>query len=129
MYRHVIEGSGPQRHLTELLDQKRIRYSRAELLNAQQRNSGRYRSAAVVFETGRTFIVGNKDTVDMDTLPAGEYTSTIYGAIKDQRYGEAIDILQVTVVLFILLVIRLLIYVICRWRWVTFPGVERHSLY
>ena len=44
----------------------------------------------------------------MDTLPAGEYTSTIYGAIKDQRYGEAIDILQVTVVLCILLVIRLL---------------------
>jgi len=29
------------------------------------------------------------------TLPTGQYTSTIYTAIKEQRYNEAIDILQI----------------------------------
>lgn len=28
-------------------------------------------------------------------LPTGEYTSTIYGAIRDQRYNDAIEILQI----------------------------------
>lgn len=28
-------------------------------------------------------------------LPTGEYTSTIYGAIKEHRYGDAIEILQI----------------------------------
>ena len=27
-------------------------------------------------------------------LPTGQYTSTIYGAIKDHRYNDAIDILE-----------------------------------
>jgi tetratricopeptide repeat protein 30 len=31
---------------------------------------------------------------DYSALPQGEYTTTIYGAIKDQRYAEAIEILQ-----------------------------------
>ena len=29
------------------------------------------------------------------TLPMGQYTATIYGAIRDSRYNDAIDILQV----------------------------------
>lgn len=31
--------------------------------------------------------------MDQQTLPTGQYTSTIYGAIKDGRYSEAIEIL------------------------------------
>jgi tetratricopeptide repeat protein 30 len=27
------------------------------------------------------------------TLPKGQYTSTIYGAIKEKKYADAIDIL------------------------------------
>ena len=32
--------------------------------------------------------------MDQQTLPTGQYTSTIYGAIKDGRHQEAIEILQ-----------------------------------
>lgn len=32
---------------------------------------------------------------DGQALPSGQYTSTVYGAIKDENYNEAIDILQV----------------------------------
>ena len=33
--------------------------------------------------------------MDNQALPLGQYTSTIYGAIKDHLYNEAIDILLV----------------------------------
>lgn len=33
--------------------------------------------------------------MDDQTLPTGQYTSTIYTAIKEQRYNDAIDILQI----------------------------------
>ena len=33
--------------------------------------------------------------MDQQTLPPGHYTSTIYTAIKEQRYQDAIDILQI----------------------------------
>ena len=33
--------------------------------------------------------------MDQQTLPTGQYTSTIYGAIKDHRYSDAIDVLEV----------------------------------
>ena len=35
--------------------------------------------------------------MDTNALPAGQYTSTIYGAIKEGRYLEAIDILQIEI--------------------------------
>ena len=33
--------------------------------------------------------------MDTSALPLGQYTSTVYGAIKEQRYNDAIDILQI----------------------------------
>jgi tetratricopeptide repeat protein 30 len=37
----------------------------------------------------------SSDPLMEQTLPLGQYTSTIYGAIKEQRYNEAIDILLI----------------------------------